>query len=210
MWSFAWFHVTSQVALVVKNPPASSGDTRDAGTIPGSLRSPGGGHVNPLQYSCLENPVDRGAWQATVHGVAKSRTWLSPTSSHSSSCVDLTSERSLSSHAIILVDVFWAPAYDIFRELLWPVFSLTVIFKKICYLHTPNMWVTCKFDELLSTTSLASILVKLWAKPRMAFHALSLEVFSGFSQHANIILSMSMNPCIGPRIRNQKVSKTRS
>ena len=59
---------------MVKNPPASSGDTRDAGVIPGSLRSPGGGHVNPLQYSCLENPIDRGAWQSTVHGVAKSRT----------------------------------------------------------------------------------------------------------------------------------------
>ena len=62
-------------------------------------------------------------------------------SSHSLSCVNLTSEGSRSSHAIILVDVFWAPTYDIFRELLWPVFSLTVIFKKICYLHAPNMWI---------------------------------------------------------------------
>ena len=48
----------------------------DLGSIPGSGRSPGGGHGNPLQYSCLENPVDRGAWWATVHGVAKSRTRL--------------------------------------------------------------------------------------------------------------------------------------
>ena len=50
----------SQVALVVKNPPANAGDIRDAGPIPGSGRSPGGGHGSPLQYSCLENPMDRG------------------------------------------------------------------------------------------------------------------------------------------------------
>ena len=49
------------VALVVKNPPANTGDIRDTGSIPGSGRSPGGGHDNPLQYSCLENPMDRGA-----------------------------------------------------------------------------------------------------------------------------------------------------
>ena len=52
----------SQVVLVVKNPPANAEDIRDAGSIPGSGRSPGGGHGNPLQYSCLENPMDRGAW----------------------------------------------------------------------------------------------------------------------------------------------------
>ena len=55
--------------LVVKNPLADAGDVRDAGSIPGSGRSPGGGHGNPLQYSCLENPVDRGAWQAAPHRV---------------------------------------------------------------------------------------------------------------------------------------------
>ena len=59
------------MALVVKNPPANAGDERDVGSIPGSGRSPGGGHGNPLQYSCLENPMDRGAWQATLHGVAR-------------------------------------------------------------------------------------------------------------------------------------------
>ena len=58
---------------VVKNPPANAGD---AGSIPGSGRSPGGGNGNPLQYSCLENSMDRGAWQATVHGVTKSQTQL--------------------------------------------------------------------------------------------------------------------------------------
>ena len=62
--------------LVVKNLPASAGDVRDRGSIPGSGRSPGGGHGNPLQYSCLENPTDRGTWWATVHRAAKSWTWL--------------------------------------------------------------------------------------------------------------------------------------
>ena len=61
----------SQVALVVKNPPANAGDARDAGLILGSGRSPGEGNGNPLQYSCLENPMDRGAWGAAVHGVTK-------------------------------------------------------------------------------------------------------------------------------------------
>ena len=65
------------MALVVKNVSANAGDAREIGLIPGSGRSPGGGHGNPLQYSCLENPMDRGAWRAAVHGVAKSWTRLS-------------------------------------------------------------------------------------------------------------------------------------
>ena len=63
--------------FAVKNLPANAGDVRDMGWIPGLGRSPGGGHGNPLQYSCLKNPVDRGAWQATVDRVAKSQTKLS-------------------------------------------------------------------------------------------------------------------------------------
>ena len=62
------------MALVVKNPPVNAGDVRDMGSIPRLGRSPGGGHGNPLQYSCLENPMETGAWQAVVHGVAKSWT----------------------------------------------------------------------------------------------------------------------------------------
>jgi len=55
------------VALVVKNPPTNAGDVRDAGSIPDLRRYPGGGLGNPLQFSCLENPMERGAWQAIVH-----------------------------------------------------------------------------------------------------------------------------------------------
>ena len=62
---------------MVKNPPCNAGDTRDAGFIPKWGRSPGGGNGNPLQYFCLENLMDRGAWQAIVHGVTKSWTRLS-------------------------------------------------------------------------------------------------------------------------------------
>ena len=62
------------MVLVVKNPPANAGDKRDRGSVSGTGRSSGGGHGNLLQYSCLENPMDRGAWQAMVHGVAKSQT----------------------------------------------------------------------------------------------------------------------------------------
>ena len=62
---------------VVKNLPANVGDSGDAGSIPRSEISPGGGNGNPLQYSCLEHPMDRGAWQAAVQGVTKSRARLS-------------------------------------------------------------------------------------------------------------------------------------
>ena len=70
------------MALVVKNPPANAGDRRDISSISGSGRSPGGGHGNPLWYSCLENPMDRRASRDTVHGVAKSQTRLKLLSMH--------------------------------------------------------------------------------------------------------------------------------
>ena len=64
MWGFPG-------ALLVKNPPANEGDIKNTGSIPWSGRSPGGGHSNPLQYSCLENPMDRGGWWATIHTLAQ-------------------------------------------------------------------------------------------------------------------------------------------
>ena len=71
-----------QVALVVKSFPADTGDMGDTSSIPGSGRSPGGGCGNPLQYSCLENPMDTGAWRATVHRVAKGQTQRKQLSMH--------------------------------------------------------------------------------------------------------------------------------
>ena len=64
----------SQVATVVRNPSANAGDVRDKGSIPGLGSPPGGGHGNPLQYSCLENPMGKGAWRAIVHRVAENQT----------------------------------------------------------------------------------------------------------------------------------------
>ena len=72
----------SQVALVVKSPPANAGDVRDVGSIPESGRSPGGKCGNPLQYSCLKNPMDRRAWWPTVHRVSKSQTQLKQITTH--------------------------------------------------------------------------------------------------------------------------------
>ena len=73
--SIFWMTI-SQVALVVKDPSASAGDLRDVGLISGSGRSPGEGSGNRLQYSCLENPMDRGTWWAVVHRITKSQTRL--------------------------------------------------------------------------------------------------------------------------------------
>ena len=83
LWWFCLHHICLVLfaqplsARVVKNPPANAGDTGDAGSILGSGRSPGGENGNPLQYSCLENSMDRGAWRALVDGLAKSWTGLS-------------------------------------------------------------------------------------------------------------------------------------
>ena len=71
------------MARVVKNPSANAGDPRDADSISGSETSLGGGHGNPLQYSCLENPINRGAWRSIAHGVPKSQTRLKQLSTHS-------------------------------------------------------------------------------------------------------------------------------
>ena len=74
--------VSSPGGWVVKNPPASAGDAGDAGSIPGLERFPEGGSGSPLQCSCLENPMDRGASQATVHGITNSQTWVSNSAAH--------------------------------------------------------------------------------------------------------------------------------
>ena len=91
---------------MVKNLPANAGDIRDADSITGSGRSPGGGHNNPLQYSCLENPMDRGAWRATVHKVTKSWTQLKQLSTARHKFIDSRSLVNQSSLSIkIHIDV---------------------------------------------------------------------------------------------------------
>ena len=82
----------TQVVLVVKNPPANAGDIRDADSILGLGRSPGGRHGNPLQYSCLENPMDSGAW-GIAHRITKSLTWLKWLSTHMFNLINTLSTR---------------------------------------------------------------------------------------------------------------------
>ena len=76
-WPTQYCHALYSISAVVKNIPANSGDAGIVGSIPGSWRSPGVGSSNPLQYSCLENSMGRGAWRSTVRGITKSQTWLS-------------------------------------------------------------------------------------------------------------------------------------
>jgi len=80
--SISVFPRASQLAIVEKNPSANSRDVRDVGLIPGLARSPGGGHENPLHILAWRISMDRGAWRATVHGLAKSRTQLKRLSTH--------------------------------------------------------------------------------------------------------------------------------
>ena len=83
------------MVLMVKNPSANAGDSGGMGWIPGSERSPGGVHSNPLQYSCLESPLDRGAWWAVAHGVAQSRTRLKQLRTHDHPLLTQTSHSKL-------------------------------------------------------------------------------------------------------------------
>ena len=76
---------------MVKNPPANAGDAGDMRSFPGSGRSPGGRHGNPFQYSCLENPMERGAWRAMVHKIANSQTRLKRLSTHAVGPASLSS-----------------------------------------------------------------------------------------------------------------------
>ena len=91
----------SQVAIVVKNPPAKAGNVRVVGLIPGYGRSPGEVNGNPLQHYCLEDPMGKGAWQATVHRVAQSWTPLKGLSMHVQAINLLNSEVSLMRKAVL-------------------------------------------------------------------------------------------------------------
>ena len=116
-----WFTVFSYLGLPRwLSSKESTCNARDSGLIPGLGRFPGEGHGYPLQYSCLENPMDRGAWQATVHGVTKSQTQLS------NSTLSLHFNQWASFHVVIgHLHVFWGNVYlnplPIFKQSCWVV-----------------------------------------------------------------------------------------
>ena len=125
-----------QVMLVVKNPPVNAGDVRDSGSIPGLGRSPSGEHGNPLQCSCLENPMGRGAWRATVPGVIESRTrlkWLTAQSrphhdNHNFHLLNACHGSSSNPGVLICISLF-SPHYSRgeigFSQLIFPEGKLT-------------------------------------------------------------------------------------
>ena len=103
------FFRSSQVVLVIKNRPANAGDVRDVGSISGLGRSPGRGNSKPLQYPCLENPTNRGAWRAIVHRVAKSWTRLKPVSTY-------THVQFFQHHILKIVSFFLLKSLHIFAQ----------------------------------------------------------------------------------------------
>ena len=128
----------SQVVLVVKNPPANAGDVRDTGSIPGLERSTGGGHGKPLQYSCLKNPMDKGAWRATVNGVAKSWTqlkWLSMHRTSKALCSCLG--RAAMSSKMVRLSAGWPYSLE---SLYKGCLSLGEIFPEPCFPATGQLW----------------------------------------------------------------------
>ena len=121
---------------MVKNLPASAGDIRDMGSIPGLGRSPGEGNGNPLQYSYLENPMDRGSWQATIHGVTKSWTRLKQLSNIAQSDLAHVHTQTLPGHdvPIFVHDEF------VFFFVLFCFYKFYFIFKLyITVLDLPNI-----------------------------------------------------------------------
>ena len=113
----------SQLALVVKNPPDNAGDE---GLIPVLERSSGEGHGNPLQYSCLENPTERGTWQTTVHSVAKSQTWLKWLSmyAHIASVRDENQSQASRFQSMIFSYITWSLVWNQHFECVWLLWTL--------------------------------------------------------------------------------------
>ena len=130
----------SQVMLVEKNPSANAGDVIDVGLIPESGRSPGKENSNPFQYSCLENPMDREAWQATVHRVAKSWTQLKWNSTHDRFIKDMETRNTdkkmryrkicTALFTVIKMDVIYIGITPLTKEHIW---TLSIIFLTISF-----------------------------------------------------------------------------
>ena len=130
----------NQFWLSDKESACSAGDAGDAGSVPGLGRSPGGGHGNPPQYSCLENPMDRGAWWATVHGVAKSRTRLERPSTHAPVCLSFHLFKGIcvvSSFRWLQIKLLYAfdLEADLFASLCHTTFSALLIWVEILWEH---------------------------------------------------------------------------
>ena len=128
------------MALVVKNLPANAGDLRDSGLIPGSGRSPGEGHGNPLQYSCLENPMNRGASWATIHGVAKSWTRLKCLSTHTCKALPIykTRIRWILNFSILPLTI--SLSLSIYLLITWFMFSFYKGFYWLDLVRQEKMW----------------------------------------------------------------------
>ena len=125
------------MVLVVKNWPANAGDIKDVGLIPGSGRSPGEGHGNPLQYSYLENPMDRGAWRTTVYSVTKNRAWLKW----------LNTYTPLNNPFTPTANIYWVTAISIALFQIW-----AVIRKSWWKTHLPNPHVTLNLGTKLQSS----------------------------------------------------------
>ena len=161
-------HWTSQVLLVIKNPPANAGDVRDTGSIPGLGKFPGGGQGNPLQYSCLENPVDRGAWRARARRVTKS--WIS----------------------LKWLGTYWSPGQGfsstsitegaaihcpLFKEMHLPLLDKVDLFPLEVIL--PTFWYVCKKEKKAHVSSTCPIFLETKVL-RVKFFCLSAYDFNNF------------------------------
>ena len=181
-WGGCWVvllgdHRASQAALIVKKPPANAGDIRDEGLIPGSGRSPGGGHGNPLRIHTCRIPMDRGAWWATVHRVAKNQTWLKWLSTDA--CTHWGDHMPYShEHCIISIEKFKIPL--LIPPAGAPALIQSQISRLFCifniHLQTPNM---LPFPMIPSIYGLVSLLTspgnrKQW-KRRMQSNVSSKE-----------------------------------
>ena len=149
------------MALLVNNPPANAGDVRDAGSIPGSGRSPREGNGNPIQYSCLENPLDRGVWRAVVYRVAKSWTKLKWLSTHTHSYLPICGVLSMTpdllwgSEGIIRRQTYGPGEPSIVKQ---PIFWARAVFPKVTF---QGMILSCKpHQSIINTETSAHMLGK--------------------------------------------------
>ena len=125
------------------NLPTNAGDIRDTGSIPGLGRSPRGGHGNPFQYSCLENPMDRGAWWATVHRVAKSQTWLKQLHTHTH--IHVINRRKFRGHPLFMSYLIYIVSYQQSLQ-FFLVCVATMLLPPVCCQNRSIMFSTALCD----------------------------------------------------------------